>query len=271
MKKFLSVILLLFSFAYAEKASLEEVSEAMDNPLSYIWLLFMQNNYTMKELDSGEKINTNTFMFQPVMSFNITGNWNFILRPSLNWITSDDGHTRFGDSQVIGLVGNTLKLGGDKKLTLGIGGAYSAPTGTRYGIDTIDQTGVGFSGLTVFNTTRFTAGGLLQYFKGVNPKDGVDTVSIGTLRYFIGYKFSPSWQIGTAPVISYNPDASSGNKLTLPIGLSITYTGFIAGVLPARIQLGIESDVVRPDSIKSSNRIVVMFVPVVPKYFGLWK
>ncbi len=261
---------MLFSFVYAEKPNLEEVSDAMDNPLSYIWLFFMQNNYQIKELETGQEIKTNTFMFQPVMAFNIVGDWNFILRPSLNWITAD-GHTRFADSQVIGLFGNTLKFEGGKKLTLGIGGAYSTPTGTRFGVDTLDQSGVGFSGIVVFNTQNFTAGGLMQYFKGYNAKDGVDTVSVGTLRYFLGYKFNPSWQVGTGPVITYNPEASVGNKWTVPLGISVSYTGFIGGVLPVRIQFGVESDVIRPETVKSSNRIVVMFVPVVPKYFGLWK
>ena len=70
-----------------------EINEMINNPLGELWILFMQNDVTWYDGDAldflgeDDKIfNTTTIM--PVLSFQLTKNWKYILRPVIsihNW------------------------------------------------------------------------------------------------------------------------------------------------------------------------------------------
>ncbi len=270
MKKIFNIFAIMFimlSLTFAEQEKLEEVSKKLDNPLSKLWLFFFKNDYDIKKLDDGSKELSNSFTFYPVMAFNVVDDWNFILRPSIHWLTQD-GETKFADSQVVGMFGNTVAVGGDGKYTYALGGTISLPTGT--GFATYDQYAAGISAMNYFNAPKYSIGFLYQYFAGINPDNGVEGASYSSFRYFLTYKFNAIWQLTTSPTISYDHKAAAGERLTFPIGVSLSWTLKIGNV-PTRASLGFEKDVVKPDNIDSGTRIVFILTPVVPKYFGLWK
>ncbi len=270
MKKILNmfaILFILFSLSFTAEEGIVEVSKKLDNPLSKLWLLFFKNDYEIQKFEDGTKEVSNSFTFYPVMAFNITGNWNFILRPSIHWL-NQDGSTKFADTQVVGMIGNTIAVGEDGKYTYALGGTISLPTGSDFA--TYNQVGAGISAMNYFNATKYSLGFLYQYFSGVDPDIGIVKADYHSFRYFLTYKFNAIWQLTTSPTISYDNTATAGNKLTLPIGLSLSWTAKLAGV-PMRMSFGFETDVIKPDNISSSNRVVFIITPVVPKYFGLWK
>ena len=63
-----------------------KMAEAMNNPLSYLWLAFIQNDTTWYDGDLLDQLNEdakvqNTTLIQPVMSFQLTETWKSIVRP----------------------------------------------------------------------------------------------------------------------------------------------------------------------------------------------
>ena len=64
----------------------ERIAQALANPLSYLWLLFTQNDtisYQGTTVDGlGEdQLLQNTTLFMPVLSMQMTENWKMIFRP----------------------------------------------------------------------------------------------------------------------------------------------------------------------------------------------
>jgi len=63
-----------------------EINEMINNPLGKLWILMVQNDYTSYGGDILDKnninnIEQNTTLIQPVMPFQLTGNWKMIFRP----------------------------------------------------------------------------------------------------------------------------------------------------------------------------------------------
>ena len=67
-------------------SDLDAIGEAMANPLSYLWLLFMQNDIIWYEGDTLDRLDKdpkpqNTFLLNPVLSIQLTEKWKAIMRP----------------------------------------------------------------------------------------------------------------------------------------------------------------------------------------------
>ena len=97
--------------------------------------------------------------------------------------------------------------------------------------------------------------------------DGQDSstpdTSKGTLLYSFQYALKDGWQIGTNPTISYNDNASSGNKWNVPVGVFIGKT-MIFGKMPVNIKLGVEYSVVSPDAFGQQAAIRLQVTPIIP-------
>src|SRR5210317_865668 len=68
--------------AAAEQAA---VAEALNNPLSSLWIMFIQNDTTLYKGDLVDSLGKshlvqNTTLIQPVMPFQLTENWKAIFR-----------------------------------------------------------------------------------------------------------------------------------------------------------------------------------------------
>ncbi len=260
-------IVFLLLFVFTKAADLSEISEKLNNPLAEIWSFYMQNDYQITNYEDGSSVETDHYRLQPVLAFPIKDQWNFILRPTFN-INQVGGETKFGDSQLIFLVGNT-EVTKHGNWIYGIGGVISLPTGAD--IITSEQYAAGVSAVNLLQGKHFSGGLLYQYFSGIEGNNDVSKINMSSLQYFFSYKFNYQWQLAMNPTITFNHNASSGNQLTLPVGLSLQYTGKV-GKMPLRFGVGFETDIINPnDNIKNDTRFVLILVPVVPKYFGLWK
>ncbi len=70
--------------------SLEEMSKKLDNPLSDLWMLWMQNDYFQYNGDiSSEDRTLNVSYFEPVISIPISEKWNLVNRPVFTRINAD--------------------------------------------------------------------------------------------------------------------------------------------------------------------------------------
>ncbi|MEE8304671.1 MAG: hypothetical protein V3S24_19805, partial [Candidatus Tectomicrobia bacterium] len=76
------------------------------------------------------------------------------------------------------------------------------------------------------------------------------------------------WQIGGTPVITADWEASSSNRWTVPIGLGVYKTSFIAGKLPLKVGVEFQYMPVRPDALGQEFNIRLVIAPILPSPFG---
>jgi hypothetical protein len=96
------------------------------------------------------------------------------------------------------------------------------------------------------------------------PEHGdVADASYLNLLYFLFYNLPNAWQIGFNPTITYDHRASSGNKWNVPVGLLVSKTTRMGGMM-AKFELGIEYSVVSQDAFGQRAMIKLDVIPVIP-------
>jgi hypothetical protein len=104
-------------------------------------------------------------------------------------------------------------------------------------------------------------GGLLAHQWDIGGS-GSGSIDITSLNYFYSFPLGGGWQFAAAPTITYNHDAVSGNKLTLPLGIGVSKTTVI-GKRPWTFHLQYWNNVERPDSFAAEHTIRLSVLPVV--------
>lgn len=277
----------------ADKAKkMAEIAEAMNNPLSYLWLLFIQNDAAWWTGDKLDMLNTgtkfqNTTLIQPVMSVQLTEKWKSIFRPvipinSFNTVGNMNISTDT-PGQVTG-VDFERKTGlGDIVLWNAYSNSYTPPFVWGFGptlmfpTATDDQLGTGKwsagpMGLGVYVGEKWIIGGVAQHWWSFAGDDDitVDTssgpmtverpdVNLTDFQYILRYRLTPSTNIGCAPNIRYNWETS---QLNFPVGIGGD-TLIKLGPLPVKIGAELQYYVSRSDDFGPEWLLRFYFVPVV--------
>ena len=170
------------------------IVEAINNPLSYLWLMFMQND--TKSYD-GDLLNTlgedskilNTYMINPVLSVQLTEKWKSIIRPAITVqsfptigdvdITTGstgpsiagvniDRETGLGDSVLFNVFSNQYEA----PLVLGFGYTAMFPTATHDQLGT-GKYSVGPAALVAHITDKWIIGGVAQHWWSYAGEDDI--------------------------------------------------------------------------------------------------
>ena len=192
------------------------------NPIaSLISLPFDFNNY--QNVGEDEKTQ-NILLAKPVVPIDITENWNFVLRALIPFIDQPDsgpidGKTGVGDItlQSYFVPKKTDSLGGDNFWTWGVGPVLQFDTAS----DDILGTGrnaAGIGGVLFGKINNWTVGALLNNVWDVDSSNTRDDVNLTTFQPFANYNLDNGWYVKSGPVITYNHEADSGNKWTVPVG-----------------------------------------------------
>jgi len=91
-------------------------------------------------------------------------------------------------------------------------------------------------------------GALISQMIDWREKDGKDTpdANMTTVQAYFSYALGNGWQLISNPVISYDWEADSGNKLTLPLGAGVAKTTRI-GNMPLRMSAELYNYIESPD------------------------
>jgi hypothetical protein len=265
--------------AGASGQNLGAVGAKLANPLSELWSLTM--NFQMPQFFDGD-VNTGdsrvgaSMIFQPVMPIPLygegAGEWRMITRPVIPLIFSqpvprgyDDFYNKggIGDIQLPLLLSVPDKYAG--KFILGAGPIGMFPSATTDALGS-DQWAVGPAVVFGYKTKKWTAVLFPNYFWQVGSSgqdSNTPNINQGSLLYSFTYKLPDAWQVGTNPTISYNHQATSGNKWNVPVGLFVGKTVKI-GKLPVNIKAGVEYSVVSPDDFGQRAQFRFQITPVVP-------
>jgi hypothetical protein len=83
------------------------------------------------------------------------------------------------------------------------------------------------------------------------------------LLYFMYYNLPNAWQIGFSPTVTYDRWASSGNKWNVPVGVSVSKTARMGGMI-SKFELGFEYSVISEDAFGQRAMVKLSVVPVIP-------
>ena len=280
-----------------KEVSMGELAQKSNNPLSDIWMLYLQNDYTWID---GDKMGTSKVMnntkFQPVMPLPVMDDqWNLIIRPVFQFVSSPfdeklggllgmtpsgirqnpgamellehpyDRTNGLGDTVLLTLLGPNRNDG----LIMGGGLTQIFPTATEDILGQekwqagpaflIARMGTTYGGLGLDNW--FMGALFQQWWSYAGPDDRSSTNQMD-LQYFIFWRATETMTIGMSPNARIDWDADSDDKLTLPIGLGV-YNIVTFGPLPVRMGAEVQYYLTQPDDIGPTWNFRLTFSPLI--------
>jgi hypothetical protein len=281
------------------KPTLEEISAKLDNPISDLWMVWMQHDYMRfnGDLVSGDH-NLDVTYFEPVISVPIGDKWNLVNRPVFTYINAEvpdidlpsnigpgaggnfggdikslakdalknaDWETKrgWGDLIYLSLISpKEFPDLGNGKLAWGAGVTTMFPTASRDYFGT-EKYSVGPAALALYMGPKWKFGALAQQWWSVAGDDDRSDVSRMNVQYFWFYSLPNLWQIGAAPNITANWEADGDNRWSVPLGIGINKTVMI-GRLPVRFVLEYHKTIIQPDNYGEDWGVRFVVIPVIP-------
>jgi hypothetical protein len=208
------------------------------------------------------------------MPVSINDDWNLITRPVITAFNSVP-HPRenvapidwarsatFGDSVLLELISPSPKLAGN--WLLGIGPTFIFPTANS------EWTGqgkyqAGPSGLVGYLDKKWILAGFVQQWYSFSGAGGSrDSTSLMNFQPVAAYFLTGGWSIAYSGNVLANWKADGGNVWTVPLGIAVGKVQKF-GVLPMKIQLGVQYMVARPDEFGQKWNFQLTLSPILPK------
>jgi hypothetical protein len=267
------------------------IAEAMLNPLSYLWLLFVQNDTvwydgdTLDDLDE-DPLAQNTTLIMPVLSMQLTENWKTIVRPVIpinSFKTVENVNISIDNPGEIGTDLERETGLGDIVLWTAFSNQYDAPNILGFGptimLDTAsdDRLGTGKNSagpmaLAFHQTDKWVNGIVAQHWWSFSGDDTIkiDTdlgaqkvdrpdVNLTDLQVVIRYRYSALTNIGMAPNWRYNWET---DQLNLPLGIGFD-TLIKVGNVPTKVGAEIYYYAEKDDDFGPDWQLRLLFVPVI--------
>ena len=253
-----------------ESQSLAEVGAQLANPVSSVWSIVFQNNFTFLEGDPSDKTRfLYNLNFQPVLPVPLTDNWNLITRPVfpfifgqpvLNTGSEFDSKSGLGDIAMVNLLSPNKASG----FLWGLGPTWIFPTATNDNLGQ-EKWQVGPAAVGLFLSKDWIFGAFPQQWWSYAGKDDRPDTSQMNIQYFVWRLLPGAWQFGTGgPNVTINWKADDDNKVNLPIGAGVAKTVKL-GNLPVKFQIEGSYSVVHQDFLSPRWNIRFTITPVIPR------
>ena len=247
--------------------SATEIAAELANPNTTLGTMNFFFDYTnfqgdIPDAGSAEAIK---LTFQPGLPYPLTDTANFFFRPLFPLILKqdvpgpdgfEDKEFEFGDITYDVAVFNSAPNG----LVYGGGVAGLIPSATNDAVG-LDQWLLGPEVIFAYMQPWGVLGILASHQWDVAGDDDFDTSVTGG-QYFYSFNIKDGWVFAAGPTFSYNHEADSGNKWTLPVGVGVSKTEIIGG-RPWRFGFQYWYYVESPDNFGPEHQIRVQIAPVV--------
>lgn len=231
-------IIAIFSGVGFSQESTEELAKAAQNPIANMMSFPFQNN---TNFGIGPYNRTqNVLNIQPVLPF---FNGRLITRTIMPFIsqpelTSEAGST-FGFGDITFTAFYSPKT---KGIVWGIGPAINIPT-SKEGLGA-GEWGFGPSLVALKITRKWVFGGVIN---NIWSMDENNTINFFYFQYFINYNLPDGLYLTSAPIITSNWKAESGDQWTIPFGAGVGKIVKVGGKLPLNLQAGAYYNAVKPE------------------------
>jgi hypothetical protein len=259
---FIITLLSLPVYTSAQEKTNKDLEKAIQNPIASIVSVPFQNN---TDFGIGEYDRTkNTLNIQPVLPFGLGTSVNLIARTIIPVISQP-----IGESETITGLGDIalstfFTAANPGKLMWAIGPAFGFPTATDDVLGTGKWT-IGPSVLFIIQPEGWTVGTLLQNTWSYAGDENRRDVNFFYSQIFIVKNLLNGWYLNSAPIITANWEASTGNQWTVPLGFGVGKL-IRVGKLPIKTEVGYYNYVVKPDGGPEWQlRMQVQFI--LPKFY----
>jgi hypothetical protein len=241
--------LALFGQAPPAEPDATELAKKTQNPVGDIVSVPFQFNFNGGGAYKDETVfNLN---FQPVIPIHLTPKLTFITRTILpiNSFPGDNNTRYSGTGDILEQTFFTPAHPG--KVILGIGPAFSLPAATAYPSKT-GTWAAGGSAVILAMPGPWVIGSLFSQVSPLTDSNGAPRTNSFLWQYFINYNFGKGWAISSAPSITANWDAPSGQQWTIPIGVGITRT-LVFNKQPMSLGFQYYDNLKRPDNATATT------------------
>ena len=203
----------------AQEAEAADLAKQVQNPLASLVTLPFQANFKggVGEFDR-QVTNLN---FQPVIPFP-GKKWNIVARAIIPYISLPIGETAaetgFGDLSLT-LFASPADAG---SVVWGAGPAFLLPTASNPELLGSGKVSLGPSAVLFAGAGKFTFGGVVNNVWSIAGDSERESVNQFFAQYFLNFNFGKGWAIGTAPIITCDWKAPSGDQCTIPWGAQIS-------------------------------------------------
>ncbi|MEJ2721118.1 MAG: neuromedin U, partial [bacterium] len=129
-------------------------------------------------------------------------------------------------------------------LVWGVGAAFEIPTGgSKRGSQ---KWNIGPSAVVLYQPGNWTVGALANNLWSFAGKSEREDVNKGLINVFLAYQLGDGWYLNSAPIITVDWKADSGQKWIVPLGAGGGKVTMV-GKLPINAQVGAYANVVKPD------------------------
>ena len=227
----------------AQDSEQEALAKTVQNPLASLVSLPFQFNFNEGVGEHDRRFfNLNV---QPVIPYP-GDEWNVITRTIIpvNSVPVRETDAIFG----IGDTSLSVFLSPAKasSVTWGVGPAIALPTASNPEALGSGKLSLGPTGVLFIAAGKFTLGAVASNTWSIAGDSDREDVNFFFAQWFVNYNLGKGWAVGTAPIVTANWKAESGNRWTVPWGLQISkVTRF--GSRPVNLLLGYYKNSEKPE------------------------
>ncbi|MDM9631476.1 hypothetical protein [Robiginitalea aurantiaca] len=219
----------------------EELSQQAANPLADLMSFPFQNNLNMNYGEFNR--NLNVLNIQPVLPF---ADGRIITRTIFPIVSIPDFGSESGNlSSGLGDIVFTAFYSPESKTTWGIGPVVEIPSGGA--IRGTQKWSIGPSFVVLMQPGDWTFGLLANNTWSIAGKDEREDVNHMLLNLFIVRQLGDGWYVNSAPIITADWQADSGDQWIVPLGGGGGKLVMLGGKLPVNLQTQLYYNIVRPD------------------------
>ncbi|MBB4843820.1 hypothetical protein HNP55_002343 [Paucibacter oligotrophus] len=250
-------LLLLPALARAQSA--DDLAKATANPIADLVSLPLQSNWDRKiGVEGGTQYTLNV---QPVIPVRLGEDWNLITRSILPLQRQPALQAGQGDAWGLGdvVASQFFSPRNSGAMVWGLGPVFMLPTASKDRLGT-GKWSLGPTGVMLVQSGPWTYGGLANHLVSVGGDSARSRVRATFLNPFVSYRMGQGWSATFAPEYSYNWEAASGQRETLPLIFLIAKVSTL-GQQPISLSLGYKHYVKAPnEQLDNGFRLVLSFL-----------
>ena len=236
---FLLIILVSVNTLFAQDA--KELSQEAANPIANLMSFPFQNNTNFGYGPYDRT--TNILNIQPVIPF---ASGKIITRTIIPivWIPDYSTESDMYSTGISDITFTAFYVPESEGVTWGLGPVIDIPTGgEKRGAQ---KWSIGPSFLALVQPGDWTFGALVNNVWSVAGNSDREDVNKGLINLYIVRQLGEGWYVNSAPIITVDWTAESGQQWIVPLGVGAGKLIFV-GKLPLNIQAGYYYNVVKPD------------------------